>query len=123
MTAVTRAIGVGSLVLYALTTACGGASDAQPDVAHADSAKRSLEVAPKAVDLPLSVRDTSIESDTVHPTLIDGRKRKDSIAFASTVTFGRRMMKKWPAPPTPVAGSILPGHRIVAFYGNPLAKR
>jgi hypothetical protein len=33
------------------------------------------------------------------------------------------MNAKWPAPPTPLPGSILPGHRIVAFYGNPLSKR
>ena len=31
-------------------------------------------------------------------------------------------MAKWPAPPTPLPGSILPSHRIVAFYGNPLSK-
>ncbi|HEY9225526.1 MAG TPA: hypothetical protein VIP11_02685, partial [Gemmatimonadaceae bacterium] len=33
------------------------------------------------------------------------------------------MMKKWPTPPTPLPGAILPGHRIIAFYGNPLSKR
>jgi len=128
MTAVTRAIGVGSLVLYAFAAACGGSSDAQPhaaahDATHTDSAKRSLAAASKAVELPLSVRDTSLESDTLRPLLIEGRKRKDSIAFSATVTFGRRMMKKWPASLTPLAGSILPSHRIVAFYGNPLSKR
>jgi len=29
----------------------------------------------------------------------------------------------WPAGPAPLAGSILPDHRIVAFYGNPYSKR
>jgi hypothetical protein len=29
----------------------------------------------------------------------------------------------WPAPPAPLPGSILPAHRIVAFYGNPLSRR
>jgi hypothetical protein len=33
------------------------------------------------------------------------------------------MMLKWPAPPEPLPGSMLPSHRIVAFYGNPLSKR
>jgi hypothetical protein len=61
--------------------------------------------------------------DTAHPRLIAGRTKHDSIAFASTVAFGRRMMAKWPAPPQPLPGSVLPSHRIVAFYGNPLAKR
>ncbi|HKW48444.1 MAG TPA: hypothetical protein VJN70_13435 [Gemmatimonadaceae bacterium] len=29
----------------------------------------------------------------------------------------------WPTPPEPLAGSIIPSHRIVAFYGNPLTRR
>jgi hypothetical protein len=33
------------------------------------------------------------------------------------------MMSKWPTLPTPLAGSIFPAKRIVAFYGNPLSKR
>src|SRR4051812_35749258 len=61
--------------------------------------------------------------DTLTPSLIAGRKKHDSLAFASTVSFGRKMAAKWPEPPTPLAGSILPAKRIVAFYGNPLSKR
>ena len=59
----------------------------------------------------------------MHPNLIPGRSKHDSIAFASAIAFGTRMLAKWPAPPTPLPGSVFPGHRIVAFYGNPLAKR
>lgn len=29
----------------------------------------------------------------------------------------------WPTPPVPLPGSILPEHRIVAYYGNPLSRR
>src|SRR3954471_18566803 len=46
--------------------------------------------------------------DTAAPHLIAGRTKHDSLAFASTVAFGRRQAAKWPAPPTPLAGSILP---------------
>jgi len=129
MTATTRALAVGFLVLFAFAAACGGKSDAQPDLAsrdtiRANSAKPVLrDSSAKPVELPLSVRATSIEGDTVHPHLIDGRTRKDSAAFVSTVALGRRQMKTWPSSPEPLAGSILPGHRIIAFYGNPLAKR
>jgi hypothetical protein len=45
------------------------------------------------------------------------------MTFASAVAFGRRMTAKWPTLPEPLPESMLPGHRIVAFYGNPLAKR
>src|SRR5262245_54854621 len=67
--------------------------------------------------------DTVRDSDSAHPRLIPGRKKHDSVAFASTVAFGRHQMKIWPAAPAPLPGSILPANRIVAFYGNPLSKR
>jgi hypothetical protein len=66
---------------------------------------------------------TSLEGDSARARLIPGRKKHDSVAFASTVAFGRHQMKIWPTPPTPLPGSILPDNRIVAFYGNPLSKR
>jgi hypothetical protein len=61
--------------------------------------------------------------DTMTPHLIPRRNKHDSAAFSSTVAFGRRQLMKWPVPPTPLPGSILPAKRIVAFYGNPLSKR
>jgi hypothetical protein len=64
-----------------------------------------------------------VAGDTAPPHLISVRKKHDSVAFASTVAFGRRMLAKWPTLPAPLPGSILPSHRIVAFYGNPLSKK
>jgi hypothetical protein len=61
--------------------------------------------------------------DTMTPHLIPRRSKHDSVAFASTVAFGRRQLVKWPVSPTPLPASILPAKRIVAFYGNPLSKR
>jgi len=66
---------------------------------------------------------TSTPPDTERARLIGGRKKHDSVAFASTVAFGRQQMKAWPASPPPLPGAILPSRRIVAFYGNPLSKR
>src|SRR5689334_18368419 len=63
------------------------------------------------------------EPDTVAPALIAGRKKHDSASFVSTVAFGRQMLAKWPSIPAALPGSVLPGRRIVAFYGNPLSKR
>lgn len=68
------------------------------------------------------VRSPVFAPDTATPLLGRGRKKHDSVAYASTVAFGRRMAAKWPSAPSPLPGSVLPGHRIVAFYGNPLSK-
>jgi Tfp pilus assembly ATPase PilU len=57
-------------------------------------------------------------------------KRADSATVARTKSK-RRLFNltpadsaRWPVPgPPPLPGSLLPDHRIVAFYGNPLSKR
>src|SRR6516162_2706046 len=71
----------------------------------------------------LLLAEATQQPDTAHPRLIAGRKKHDSVAFASTVAFGRQQMKEWPKSPAALPGAIMPSHRIVAFYGNPLSKR
>src|SRR4051812_12027516 len=81
-----------------------------------DTAAARVTAAPQA-----AVASTS--SDTAKPHLRPGRSKHDSLTFASAVAFGRRKAAKWPTSPSPLPGAILPSHRIVAFYGNPLSKR
>jgi len=113
-------------ILGSAIAACGVSPDAKSSTPPKDT------VAAGNVELPLSVPPvrttpsrtaTTTEPDTAHPKLISGRKKHDSVAFASTVAFGRHQMKEWPKSPTPLPGAILPSQRIVAFYGNPLSKR
>lgn len=103
-------------VLGLLIAACGIHSDAKADAVAQDTTATKAHATPVAAK-PIA-NDTSSRS-----ALISGRKKHDSVAYASTVAFGRRMMAKWPAPPDPLPGSVLPSHRIIAFYGNPLSKR
>jgi len=108
--------------------ACTAASEAHPKpTVGLDSARDSTAGgAVRAPGTSASVAHQSAALDTsdgAHPHLVAGRTKHDSIAFASAVAFGRRMMTKWPAAPEPLPGSLLPSHRIIAFYGNPLSKR
>ena len=51
------------------------------------------------------------------------RTRADSFSLAASIRAGLKN-PGWPVRgPNPLSGSILPGKRIVAFYGNPLSKR
>ena len=73
---------------------------------------------------PVQAASSSTDGDTAHARLIPGRKKHDSVAFASTVAFGRHQMAKTGRRrPRRSPGSILPANRVVAFYGNPLSKR
>ena len=46
--------------------------------------------------------------------------RRDSVTRAAAAAAAR---DTFPTPPVPLPGSVLPGCRIVAFYGNPLSNR
>jgi hypothetical protein len=68
-------------------------------------------------------RDSGAKDPSVTVPSVKGRTKKDSLALVKAVRAGMENTN-WPvktAPPLP--GSILPGKRIVAFYGNPLSKK
>ncbi len=70
-----------------------------------------------------SIRADSIRSDSI--------ARADSIRAARTSRGGSAPARRfaatdtvpWPAIPEPAPGALLPSHRVIAFYGNPLSKR
>jgi len=84
-----------------------------PDSA-ADSLKGDSIVADSAAD---TARVASVAADSGLPgPAVKAKKRIFNISPADSA--------RWPVrAPDPLPGSILPEHRIVAFYGNPLSKR
>ncbi|MFN2636404.1 MAG: hypothetical protein ABR585_05230 [Gemmatimonadaceae bacterium] len=67
--------------------------------------------------------DTAAKDPPVTVPSVKGRTKKDSVALVRAVKAGLESTS-WPVrTPPPLPGSILPGHRIVAFYGNPLSKK
>ena len=70
-----------------------------------------------------SGRDSTSKDPLITVPSVKGRTRKDSIALVKAVRAGLKSTA-WPVKTAPqLAGAILPAHRIVAFYGNPLSKR
>ncbi|MEO8909638.1 MAG: hypothetical protein ABI408_05360 [Gemmatimonadaceae bacterium] len=68
-------------------------------------------------------KDSVAKDPPITVPSVKGRTQKDSLALVRAVKAGMENTR-WPvktAPPLP--GSILPSHRIVAFYGNPLSKK
>jgi hypothetical protein len=62
-------------------------------------------------------------ADTIHARLIAGRHSHDSSSYLSAIRAGTKRTATWPAEPSPLAGAVFPAKRVVAFYGNPLAKK
>lgn len=68
-------------------------------------------------------KDSTAKDPPVTVPSVKGRTRKDSLALVKAVRAGLENTA-WPVKTaTQLPGAILPGHRIVAFYGNPLSKR
>lgn len=130
------AIGLIGLGAAGACTAAGDATQAArvtPDVRAETSGARPGKGALPSPSTPAggsgntspipSVGAPAPTVDTVRPRLISGRSKHDSIAYASAVAYGRTMLANWPTAPAPIEGSLLPSHRIIAFYGNPVARK
>ncbi len=109
-------------VLLALS-ACGQDRPARPTGSPAaDSVAHSVEasvVARPDTDTTRVRRDTtqhSTRNDTTAKDTTAAGRRARARALADSVV--------WPTNrPAPLPGAMLPTHRIIAFYGNPLSKR
>jgi hypothetical protein len=55
--------------------------------------------------------------------LAPGRNKHDAESFAAAIRKGESKLASWPKGPAPAAGALLPGKRIIAYYGNPHSKK
>ncbi|GAC1409693.1 MAG: lipoprotein [Gemmatimonadaceae bacterium] len=132
------------LILFALVSslACAANKDARPSPGAetlpeggpppAASAPPAVAVGISSTGAPAKTassttgrvgKDSAAKDPPITVPSVKGRTQKDSIALVKAVKAGLENTD-WPvktAPPLP--GSILPAHRIVAFYGNPLSKK
>ena len=109
----TRAVGVPAPQSVSSTpqTVTGAASSTQTTVRTASSTASGLD------------KDSTAKDPAITVPSVKGRTKKDSLALVRAVKAGVENTN-WPVKTAPpLAGSILPERRIVAFYGNPLSKR
>jgi hypothetical protein len=72
----------------------------------------------RAIQRADSIRADSIRADSLRAdSVARARRHRPARPASSTDSV------PWPAPPTPLPGALLPSHRIVAYYGNPLSRR
>jgi hypothetical protein len=68
-------------------------------------------------------KDSALKAPPISVPTVKGRTKRDSLELVKAVREGMNTAG-WPVKtPPPLPGSILPTHRIVAFYGNPLSKK
>jgi hypothetical protein len=110
----------------------GASSQQAPDIKQDWETEPKLWV-PRAILIPritppVGASDSTADStrlDSTRADSISGKgkpaapvKRKDAFPLSP------RDSARWPVPgPPPLPGAILPEHRIVAYYGNPLSRR
>jgi hypothetical protein len=96
------------------------------DSATPDTGKRPPVAAAATASPPAPAPTPSPTHDVVVPRIPVHRTSQDSVSFVAAIRAGMRRTERgeWPVKgPAPLPGAILPEHRIVAFYGNPLVKR
>jgi hypothetical protein len=124
---------------------CGNAQAGTAQASDADSTIQDWETQPKlwvphAILVPRSSppvlpADSAADSVKADPTRTDSVKADSTIKTAAIPAAPVKTRKSlfnitprdsalWPVKgPEPLPGSLIPEHRIVAFYGNPLSKR
>lgn len=70
-----------------------------------------------------SIRADSVRTDSIARADSIRRARGSRAEGAPTRRFAATDTVPWPTLPEPAPGAILPSHRVIAFYGNPLSKR
>jgi hypothetical protein len=132
------------LLLFTLATtlACAATKDARPspggeavptDAQMAGSpTPQMVPVAAAASPIPAKTgsspaphvaKDSGAKDPPITVPSVKGRTSKDSLALVKAIRAGMEN-SAWPVKTQPqLQGSILPTHRIVAFYGNPLSKK
>ena len=69
---------------------------------------------------------STTDSATVDTTTAAGRAKaraRRAAVRSDSIAAAQAKLDTFPTPPSPLPGSVLPGCRIVAYYGNPLSKR
>jgi hypothetical protein len=104
-------IATGILALTACST-----RDAAPSTPGDAATRVATASAPAAAPAPAP---PPASADT---NLIAGRTGMDQRSYATAIRAGNAAMAKWPTREV-AAGALLPGRRIIAYYGNPHSKK
>jgi hypothetical protein len=124
-----RHLALGALLLVAATACNSEARRAQRvadslrvvDSIRVDSLRRDSIA--RAIQRADSIRADSIRTDSLRRADSLAKARKRRSASAAQASFASTDTVPWPKLPTPLPGSLLPSHRIIAYYGNPLSRR
>lgn len=109
----------------ALLAACAvnDAQPAQPPEAAGPALDPVAVIAIDSATLAKKSKTDSAKPPAITVPAVPGRNKRDSLALVSAIRAGMKDTR-WPVKgPAALPGSVLPGRRIIAYYGNPLSKK
>lgn len=118
-----------SLLIAALaaTSACGdnakadGRGAADGDVA-ARAGSSGASATADATVARTGPAEGPVDTANLKTELLPGRSTQDKRTFVASIRMGAKAEATWPRYPA-APGALLPGNRIIAYYGNPHSKR
>lgn len=99
---------------------------ALPPAGTADSAAGEVAAASPDAASPNAASPNAAPGDTarkVTATLLPGRSKQDMSTLIAAIRKGEAKLASWPKGPAAAPGALLPGKRIIAYYGNPNSKK
>lgn len=126
------AVSLPALLLGFFASGCGPSSDASAttDSARSTTDSASGNVAQTYDSASYRAAFDSATKGTMRSTdstfVVDfgiPRTKKDTFTLRAAIRNGMKKIDAWPTGPVPAPGAIMPGKRIVAFYGNPLSTK
>ncbi len=119
------------LALLALTLCAAGCNDSRANIepgATAEAGKKSppVPVAPASASFKAgsTANSAAVKPETASEVKEADSKTAPKVKYRAGEDPAFAKEKGWPVKsPASLPGSILPGKRIVAYYGNPLSKR
>jgi hypothetical protein len=124
------AVGVAACVSEAARQPAAAAptGDVSTVAAAADSLRRDSAAGSVAGDSAPAEMTDAAPGDTAKKrdyaaALLPSRNRHDRESYAAAIRKGESKLAAWPKGPAALPGALLPGNRIVAYYGNPHSKK
>jgi hypothetical protein len=103
--------------------AVGDSAAPRPDTSAGEVSAATAAPTTDSATTSATVASSGDTARKITAQLVPGRKKTDMSSLIAAIRQGEKKAAVWPKGPAGAPGALLPGKRIVAYYGNPHSKK
>jgi hypothetical protein len=103
--------------------AVGDSAAPRPDTSAGEVSAVTAAPTTDSATTSATVASSGDTARKITAQLVPGRKKTDMSSLIAAIRQGEKKAAVWPKGPAGAPGALLPGKRIVAYYGNPHSKK